>query len=76
MPGEHLDLSSGDSEPAGTPGVGRRYVGVQFECCGIYSRIYINKSETAYEGHCPKCCRKISLRIGPDGTSSRFFRAT
>lgn len=75
MPGEHIDCSIGDGRPSKTDGVGRRFVGVQFACCGIYARIYVNQDETAYEGHCPKCYRPITLRIGPGGTDSRFFTA-
>jgi len=84
VPGEHLDLSSdgptrggepkrdGDSSvPAG----GRKFVGVQFTCCDIYTRVYINREETAYEGHCPRCGKKVHLGIGPGGTDSRFFTA-
>ena len=75
MPGEHLDLSTGDNDHPKRDGIGRRFVGVQFACCGIYARIYVNQEETAYEGRCPKCCRQIKLSIGPGGTDSRFFTA-
>jgi hypothetical protein len=53
----------------------RKFVGVHFICCDIYSRIYINRTKTAYAGNCPRCMKKIELKIGPGGTSNRFFTA-
>ncbi len=51
------------------------FLGVMFECCNVYARIYKNKAEDAYEGHCPKCARRIVVRIGKGGTDNRFFTA-
>jgi len=53
----------------------RPFVGVQFECCSIYARIYCNAGGTAYVGNCPRCAKKIELKIGPGGSDSRFFTA-
>ena len=78
MPGEELDLSSDPenySGPRGRPPESRRFVGIHFKCCEVYTRVYINRNATAYEGNCPKCGKPVRLRIGPGGTDSRFFAA-
>ena len=55
-------------------GVSRPYLGIRFECCGVYARAYRNHDRTAYEARCPACGRAIRIRIGRDGTADRFFR--
>lgn len=65
-----------DHEPAECPdGLGRKWIGVHFECCAVYTRIYKNAAGGAYEGHCPRCARPIRVKIGPGGTETRFFTA-
>ncbi len=59
----------------GVQGSGKRFIGVTFDCCQVYTRIYINKTETAYEGRCPKCLRKICVNIREGGVDCRFFSA-
>jgi len=79
MVGERLDLTDDPSgrrnSPGDRPPSGRRFVGIHFVCCDVYTRVYINREETAYEGCCPKCAKKVRLEIGPGGTDARFFTA-
>jgi hypothetical protein len=76
MLGKNLDMSSdGDSRPGADRQQGRPFVGVRFACCDVYVRVYVNRSGTAYYGACPRCGRRVHLRIGPHGTDSRFFTA-
>jgi hypothetical protein len=78
MSGEHLDLTSESQVPNRGNDRGassRRFVGVHFACCDVYTRVYVNREQTAYEGNCPKCAKRVRLRIGPGGTDARFFTA-
>lgn len=51
------------------------FLGIHFQCCNIYSRIYKNDNGTAYEGACPSCRKLVYIPIGKEGTTSRFFVA-
>jgi hypothetical protein len=75
MPGENLDLSSDPPLGDRPDDSARSFVGIHFACCDVYTRVYVNRARTAYEGNCPKCSKPIRLRIGPGGTDSRFFTA-
>lgn len=53
----------------------KNFIGIMFNCCGVYARIYKNKEGTAYTGRCPKCLKPVRLRVGEGGVSARFFTA-
>jgi hypothetical protein len=72
---EIAGLEEGEGPGGGGAGPARPWVGVHFDCCGVYTRIYRNSVGTAYEGRCPKCLRSLRLSVGPDGTDARFFKA-
>ena len=77
---DRLDISSepefGSSQPQpSSDRLPRPYLGVKFECCSIYARIYQNKKGTHYIGNCPKCAKQIRVRIGQGGSDTRFFTA-
>ena len=72
----HLDVSSsGEPERPAKSAESGQFLGVHFECCDVYSRVYPNREQTAYVGHCPRCARRVQFLIGEGGTSERFFRA-
>ncbi len=50
------------------------FLGVMFECCNVYGRLYKNKQGTHYEGKCPRCLKPVKIRIGEGGTTNRFFK--
>jgi hypothetical protein len=61
--------------PSGKPAEKKKFLGIHFRCCNVYSRVYVNDAGTAYEGRCPRCHKKVNVAIGQGGVSSRFFEA-
>jgi hypothetical protein len=51
------------------------HIGVIFKCCRVYARVYLNKKGDAFVGWCPKCARKMEIKVSPCGSKERFFTA-
>ncbi len=67
--------AAGSSDGAASRRESRPWLSVMWECCQTYSRVYRNRAGTAYVGHCPRCGKRIQVKIGPGGTSHRLFKA-
>ena len=73
--GKVLDLICGDVAGGGSAGaIDRPWIGVQFECCALYARVYRRTDTHFYVVKCPKCGRKTTVRVDPGGVTSRLFR--
>lgn len=64
------------AQEAGQDAQGRPFLGVMFDCCKQYARVYRNAAATHYVGNCPRCARTVRFRIGEGGQNGRFWRAT
>lgn len=64
-----------DASDQGQHPSARPFLGIHFQCCRTYGRIYRNAQQTEYSGQCPRCHCRIRVPIGPGGSSSRFFNA-
>ncbi|MBM3216708.1 hypothetical protein FJZ36_17565 [Candidatus Poribacteria bacterium] len=53
----------------------RPFLGITFECCNVYQRVYLNKDRTAFVGGCPKCGKRLTVKVDPNGERGRFFSA-
>ena len=69
------DVDTFDRAAQDGKGSPRPYIGIHFECCGVYARVYRRHDQTTYAGRCPRCLRPVRVRVGPDGTNTRLFRA-
>ena len=68
-------IEEGEPDPNAGSRTPCKWIGMHFECCSVYARIYRNRKGTAYVGHCPRCARQVRVGIGPGGTHHRMFRA-
>ncbi|MFQ5685516.1 MAG: hypothetical protein ACE5GV_02535 [Candidatus Scalindua sp.] len=70
-----MDILVGESAAVVNRQKKRKYLGIHFACCNIYGRIY-NYSGKQYEGKCPGCLGRVTVRVGRGGVSNRFFVAS
>jgi|LakMenE18May11ns_1017448.scaffolds.fasta_scaffold9693681_2 hypothetical protein len=62
-----------EAEQARSSSLARSFLGIHFQCCQVYARIFMTADRTAYRGSCPRCGKPVVFRIGEGGTSHRFF---
>lgn len=64
-------------EPSDTPQSqrSRPYLGIMFECCSVYARVYRRPDQKAYIARCPRCLRAAKIRVGPEGKDQHFLVA-
>jgi len=53
---------------------GRPYIGVQFECCNVYTRVYRPEHRNFYLARCPKCGKSVRFEVSEGGSQSRIWR--
>lgn len=59
-----------------TSGPDRPYLRVYFRCSNQYVRVYRRQDQPVYIARCPACGMCQRFRVGPGGTSKRFFELT
>lgn len=52
----------------------RPWIGAQFDCCGVYTRVYRRADQLRYVLRCPRCLRQTTIQVGEGGSSDRIFR--
>jgi len=70
--GVHFTVSSPDDKRS-QDNRQRPFIGLRWECCGLYTRVYRHLDGTHYPGRCPGCSKSVRIEVGSGGTSSRFF---
>ena len=53
----------------------RDFIGVQFDCCKTYTRVYLKDGGRSQIAHCPKCGKPFTIRFSPSGTDDVFWIA-
>jgi hypothetical protein len=72
---DHNPSDAGRDAPARRRKQPRPYIGILFECCGVYARAYRQSDRMLYLARCPLCLRTARVRVGKHGTDARLFRA-
>ena len=51
------------------------FIGMKFDCCNVYIRIPLNRAGTAFVGWCPRCTKRVEVKVSKTGSSNPFFIA-
>jgi len=51
-----------------------RFIGILFECCNSYGRLYLRRDSAAFEGRCPRCYRMVRVPVSEDGIEAHFVQ--
>ncbi len=51
-------------------------MGIKWDCCKVYSRVYLNVKNIAYVGWCPKCGKRVQMNVCRSGSKKRFFNVS
>jgi len=70
---EHRKRKKTGALPSEQGSARRPYLGVRFDCCGVYTRLYRPVERPYYYGNCPKCGKAVHIPVAKGGSSSRFF---
>ena len=52
----------------------RPFLGVMFDCCKVYTRLYLHRNGLLYEGRCPRCRKQVRFVVGQGGSETRIWR--
>ncbi len=52
----------------------RPFLGVYFQCCRVYARLYKAREAEVYTGRCPKCLKPVRFRVQEGGSSHRIWK--
>ncbi|MGP1346383.1 MAG: hypothetical protein ACTS3F_06930 [Phycisphaerales bacterium] len=71
--GERVAGAGGGGGGGGGAPAARSWLGIHFNCCHVYGRLYKSRDGTRYSGMCPRCGAALHCMVGAGGTQRRFF---
>lgn len=70
-----MNASTNAGQPPAHRQGARPYLGIYFECCHVYARVYRRADQPQYVARCPRCLRAAKIRVAADGSRKRMFIA-
>ena len=65
--------SSPNPADRNVPAAVRPWLGVRFVCGGVYTRVYRNPTDAAYNARCPRCGECVRFTVAPGGQEARLY---